>query len=710
MALLTTTALLGFATGGLYYSKVRRKKNDPYKAETSYLSRIKSRLTPIKTHRQSMQKFLEDSPDQQSHADEKAKTEALQSKKTLTVFTGSTVIAVTGTLLYPPLAILSIPGALYLLQDVYKNTAQVIIKREHKGVDPLMAIFITAMLYQGHFVASHFFISLYLLNRHLVKRIKQESQKNIIDVFRDQPDTAWVLIDGVEIELPVEDIQEDAVVVVKAGEAIPVDGSVLSGYAAVDQHILTGESQPVEKNIGDTVLACTVVLTGSIQIKVEKTGAATASARIGEILNNTVEYKTKRQLWAERFTEQTVLPTLGLSALTLAVAGPTTALVVINSHFRYRLTLATSTSALTFLNLAAQKGILMKSGLVLEQLQEVDTVVFDKTGTLTLETPQVVNVITFGEYDADVVLCLAASVESRQSHPVAKAICHKANELGLKTTASSEASYQVGYGLVASIEAQKIQVGSLRYAEQQGFDIPPELAEKAGHCHQQGHSLIIVSINNVIAGAIELQATIRPEAASVIRQLHDLGMSLHIISGDHPAPTKSLAEKLDIDNYHAEVLPESKAEIIKQLQDQGHSVCYIGDGINDAIALKEADVSVSLRGASSVATDTAEVILMDQNLTHLCDLFSLATEYEQNVRTTSQMILVPSLMNLGLAFVPGYGIAASIGMSAGSVLAGFGSSMWPLIRHEQQMRLNPPNPPPISAPRSDQPEETDTRL
>ncbi|PWQ97075.1 heavy metal translocating P-type ATPase [Leucothrix arctica] len=672
-----TLAVLSFA-GGLLYSKDKSNNKG-----VSVIKRAQKQLAPIKAHKNSLKIFTDESDN--SEDTEQALADKRELKKTLTIFAGSSTLAIGGSLFFPPLALLSIPGAVYLLRDVYINTGKTLVKGRKLSVDPLMAIFTTSMLFQGYFVVSHFFISLYILNRQLVKRVRQESKKNIIDVFRDQPRTAWTIIDGSEIELPVEQIQEGDIIVVKTGESIPVDGEIISGFASIDQHMLTGESQPTEKTEGDTVFACTVLLTGAVQIKVEKTGEATASARIGQILNDTVDFKTQKQLWAERFTDQTVLPTLGLSAITLALAGPIPALIVINSHFRYRLTLATSTCALTFLNLAAQKGLLLKSGVVLENMQTVDTVVFDKTGTLTLETPHVVNVSTFDSWDANTIVGLAASIEARQSHPVAKAICSHAESLDLTLEESVDASYQIGYGLVASIDAKQIQVGSLRYAKQQGLTIPDALLEQEAHCHEVGNSLIVVSINNSIAGAIELQATLREETESVIKALREQGLSLHIISGDHPAPTKMLANTLGIDNYHAEVLPENKAAIIKQLQDEGRSVCFIGDGINDAIALKEAAVSVSLRGASSVATDTAEVILMDQDLNRLCDLFQLAKEYDQNVTTTSRMITVPSVMNLALAFVPQFGLTASMSLSAASVLAGFGSSMMPLLKHQQQL-------------------------
>ena len=674
MAFITLT-VISIASGLLYASKTAQA------GSKSPLKQIK-KLVQFQSNQKSLQTNLAKSPNKQ--LDEIELSEKRELNKNLTIFAGSSTLAIAGSLFFPPLALLCIPSALYLVKDVYINTARAVVGGGKLNVHHLVAVFMTCMLYQGYFIASHFFISLYLLNRQLVKRAKQVSKRNIIDVFRDQPRTAWVVIDDVEIEMPIADVQENATVVVSAGESIPVDGVVLEGLASVDQHLLTGESQPTEKGLGDQVFACTVVLTGKVHVRVEKTGEETASAKIGQILNNTVDVKTSKQLWAEKFTDQTVGPILGLSAIALAAVGPTSALIILNSHFRYRLTLATSTCVLTYLSLGAQRGLLLKSGLILDEMQSIDTVVFDKTGTLTLDTPHVIGISAFGEWTESSVLAVAASVEARQSHPIAKAICQQADKENLTVEEASDSNYQIGYGLVAAVKEQQVQVGSLRYAREQGLQIPEALIKKEAACHAMGQSLVVVCVNSQVAGAIELQATVRPESASVIQGLRELGLSLHIISGDHPAPTKALADSLQIDNYHAEVLPEDKAEIIKRLQAEGRSVCYIGDGINDAIALQEANVSVSIRGASSVATDTAEVILMDQDLNRLSDLFKLAKEYQQNVKTTSRMVTVPSFMNLGLVLVPQAGVAASIGVSICSVLASFGTSMWPLIKHQKK--------------------------
>ncbi|MEK7990674.1 MAG: heavy metal translocating P-type ATPase [Thiotrichaceae bacterium] len=671
-----TLTVLSCIGGGVYYAKKRTHKN----TVKSQLN-LKQKLSAITAHKRSLDTFTDESTAKKE--DDKAIAAKRDFKLTRSVFLSSTSLAIAGSLFYPPLALLSIPTALYLTRNVFINTYKMITQGNPLSADAIMSIFVSSLLYQGYFIACHFFIFLYLLNRHLLKHIKDESSKNIIDIFRDQPRSAWVVIDDTEMMLPIEEVRQGGIVVVRAGDSIPIDGHIVKGFASIDQHLLTGESQPVEKKLGDTVFACTVVLTGHVYICVDKTGDQTASAQIGQILNQTVDFKTNRQLKAEQLTNKTILPTLGLGAASLVLFNPTTALIVINSHFRYRLTLATATSALTFLNLAAQRGILLKSGIILELMNEIDTVVFDKTGTLTLEIPHVSDVHTFGAWQADDVIRLAATAESRQSHPIAKAICNEAKKRELTLEEITDSNYQLGYGLVAVAGDKNIQVGSLRYAQQVGIEIPDALFEKEAACHQHGDSLVIISVNEQLAGAIELQASIRPEAEAVIQYFQNRGLSLHIISGDHPAPTKALAEKLHIDHYHAEILPKQKADIIQKLQNKGHSVCYIGDGINDAIALKQAKVSVSLRGASSVATDTAEVILMDQNLQHLCELFDLSEEYEKNVKITSLMVLAPSALNIGLIFAPHFGLMASLGLSGASVVASFGSAMLPLIQHQQ---------------------------
>jgi len=264
--------------------------------------------------------------------------------------------------------------------------------------------------------------------------------------------------------------------------------------------------------------------------------------------------------------------------------------------------------------MASEQSILIKDGRALELLSQVDTVVFDKTGTLTQEQPHVGKIYTLQDYQENDLLKYAAAAEYKQKHPVAKAIIQAAHERELNLPEIDEAKYEIGYGIKVTISNQLIRVGSVRFMEMEEIAIPKKIRKILSSCHEFGYSLVMVAIDNQLAGAIELHATIRPEAKSIIKGLRQRNMSLYIISGDNEKPTQRLAEELGIDNYFADTLPENKATLIQQLIDAGKVVCFVGDGINDSIALKKAHVSISLKGASTVATDTAQIVLMDASL------------------------------------------------------------------------------------------------
>ena len=291
-------------------------------------------------------------------------------------------------------------------------------------------------------------------------------------------------------------------------------------------------------------------------------------------------------------TDKTVLPTLLIGACLLPMWGVLPATAFLYSHPQYKTTVARSVAVLSSLNLASQKGILIKDGRTLELLNQIDTVVFDKTGTLTKEQPQVAAIhrpkgfhTSHGASQAE-VLRLAAAAEYKQSHPIAKAILEEASSYQLELPNISESEYKVGYGISVTLNEQVIRVGSARFMEMEELTMTPEMRQIEARCHRDGHTLVLVGRDNQVVGGIELHATVRPEAQAVIRGLRERGMKeLYIISGDHEGPTKKLAQELGIDHYFAETLPEQKADLIDQLQQEGKSVCYIGDGINDSIAL-----------------------------------------------------------------------------------------------------------------------------
>jgi Cu2+-exporting ATPase len=293
-------------------------------------------------------------------------------------------------------------------------------------------------------------------------------------------------------------------------------------------------------------------------------------------------------------------------------------------------------------------------------LQYLDTILFDKTGTLTEEQPQVGEIISWGNYSSEEILRCAATAEVKLKHPIAKAILQAYETYNNPLDEIDDAHYEIGFGTKIQLNNQTIWVGSLRFMQNEGLQWDDEKQATLEPIYQQGHSIVMVGIDDKIAGAIEIKPTIRPEIPQLIKQLKKRGIKhLMIVSGDHSKPTHQLAEKLGIPEYSAEVLPENKATIVSELQQQGRKVCFIGDGINDTIAMKQADVSISLQGASTIATDTADVILMNGDLTHFDSLFNIADSTDSIMKKSATMVILPA----GLILI------GSIGFQMGLLVA-----------------------------------------
>ncbi|MFZ4664590.1 MAG: HAD-IC family P-type ATPase, partial [Caldilineaceae bacterium] len=481
-----------------------------------------------------------------------------------TIGTASLGLAMAGSLLYSPLYLLSIPGLLYSVRHMFQNSYQALRKEGKVHVNALSSITVVACLLSGYYVAAAMTGFFYTFSQKLLLQVKIDSKKSLVNVFRLSSQTAWVLIDGVEVQISIEKVQRGAIVIVNAGELIPVDGVITQGMASVDQQMLTGEAQPVEKSVGDTVFAMTLLLTGKIQVRVEQAGKTTTAAQIGQLLNRTTEFKTGMQLRSEQLAQKTVWPTLILSALSVPLVGPMGAVAVVTAHFGNRMNAIGGIGILNYFRILSRQGMLIKDGRTLELIHQVDTVVFDKTGTLTQEQPTLGVIHTYNGYDENRVLTLVAAAEYRQTHPIARAILHAAQQRNLVLPPIDDAAYQVGYGLTVQIEDQSVRVGSIRFIENEGIRIPAHVREAQAACYEQGYSLVFVAVNDQLIGALELLPSVRPEAKAVVEGLRQRGIkSIVIISGDHELPTRKLAQELGIDRYFAQTLPQNKAAIIE---------------------------------------------------------------------------------------------------------------------------------------------------
>jgi len=595
-------------------------------------------------------------------------------------------------------ALLPVAAGLFLYTSIptFKGARDVLLKEKRLGVDVLDAVVVvgctgTMAIFPGAILSWCLGFG-----RTLVKRSQDNSKKLLLNAFGKQPRFVWLYRDGVEVQVSLDRLEAGDTIVVNTGEVVPVDGIIAEGLAMIDQHALTGESSPAEKGVGDRVFASTLMVAGKIFISVEKAGSETASAKISQILNDTAGYKLTSQHKGEILADKAVIPTLTLGALGMATLGPGAAVAVLNSDFGTGIRMAAPLAMLSSLALTASKGILVKDGRALELMNEVDTVLFDKTGTLTRERPEVGRIVAAAGHAPEEILLYAAAAERKFHHPIALAILHRAEELNLELPATDDTQYKVGYGITVHIGGRIIRVGSKRFMELEGLPLDQEVKDALEEAHREGHTVVMVGVDGEVGGAIELHAAVRPEVREIVKGLRDRGIKhIAIISGDHEAPTRRLAEDLGMDRYFAQVLPADKADYVAKLQQEGKKVCFVGDGINDSIALKKANVSISLRGASTIATDTAHIVFLEQGLSKLCDLRDIARDLDRNVKRSWKMILTPNIACIAGVFTMGFGIMTSVVLNNVSAIGALANGMMPLRKiaqieaekqHEQEMR------------------------
>ena len=582
----------------------------------------------------------------------------------------------------PVLLPLILPLGFYLSVGFFKDGYREIFKERKIGVGVMDTLTCGALLITGQIITLVLFLVILFMSQKFVLKTKDRSEKNLTNIFGEQPRTVWIRQDDVEIEISFEKLQVGDAVVVNAGGVIPVDGVIIEGEATIDQHMLTGESMTVEKGAGEAVLTATIVVSGRIVILVEQTGSATVAAKIAEILHNTADFKSSLETRGEKIANQCALPTIVLGGITYFLLGPVRAIAVLMSYFGYNMRISAPLSVLSFLQIASNEGILIKDGRALETLIKVDTIVFDKTGTLTENKLQVSQIHGWAGYSDMEVLGFAAVAEYRQTHPIAIAILEEAQKAELEILEGYETTYEIGYGLKVNLDGQIIRVGSERFMVADNIILPSEIETIRQASREKGHSLVYVAKNQELAGIIELHPLIRPEAKSVIDQLKERDLSLYMISGDFEAPTRHLAENLGIPDYFSETLPEHKSDLIEKLQQQGRTVCFIGDGINDAVALKKADVSISLQGASTIATDVAQVILMRKNLDQLLQLLRIAKKLDINMKRGLLTTIIPGVFCVFGVYFLNFKIFAAIVLYNGGLAAGVANTLHPRLTDE----------------------------
>ena len=494
-----------------------------------------------------------------------------------------------------------------------------------------------------YFDTAALIIGLILLGRFLEARARGQTSEAIKKLIGMQPKTALVVRDGKEIEIPVDDVQVGDLTLVRPGERVPVDGVVRHGYSSVDESMITGESIPVEKKVGDEVIGATINKTGSFQFEATKVGKDTTLAQIIRMVEEAQGSKAPIQRLADVIASYFVPIVIGIAIITFIIwyfLGPTPALTFALLNFvavliiacPCALGLATPTAIMVGTGKGAENGVLIRSAEALERSHKIRTVLLDKTGTLTQGEPKVTDVITIPSSSQEEVLRLAASAERGSEHPLGEAIVRAASERKVELAPVSDFNAVPGHGVEALVEGKKIILGNLRLMREKGFSLNG-LEEEANRLWEKGKTVMFLGIDSQVVGIIAVADTLKPNTKAAVDALHKMGIEAVMLTGDNRRTAEAIAQEVGIDRILAEVLPEHKAQEVKKLQEEGKVVAMVGDGINDAPALAQADVGIALGTGTDVAMETGDITLISGDLGGIVTAISLS---KSTMRTIKQ--------------------------------------------------------------------------
>ena len=494
------------------------------------------------------------------------------------------------------------------------------------------------------------------------------------------PQTARVISSGEEKTVPAEDVKVGNLLRVLPGETIPVDGEIVSGQTSVDQAVMTGESLPVDKGIGDEVSSGTVNQFGSFDMKATKVGEDSSIQRMIRLVQSADAGKARIVGLADRWATWIVVIALSAAALTWLISGEIIRAVTILVVFcPCALVLATPTAIMAAIGNASRHGFLVREGDALERLAAVTKITFDKTGTLTYGTPRVVKVVSADDrISEEMVYAVCASAERFSEHPLGRAVvrCYR-QDVGGELKDVTGFTMIPGRGVSASIDGSAVLAGNAKMLKEQAVALPAALSAQAAQQRSQGCTVIYVAIGGKAAGLIALSDTIREESADMVSQLAALQVQPVLLTGDHPNAAEVIAAQLHIGEVYANCLPEDKLTHILAYQAAGERVCMIGDGVNDAPALKAADVSIAMGGVGSdIALDAADIALVDDEVKELPHLIALSKRMMTTIKINMTFSMALNFLAITLAIIGALGpVVGALVHNAGSVLVIINSAL-----------------------------------
>ncbi|MFH1420767.1 MAG: heavy metal translocating P-type ATPase [Candidatus Aenigmatarchaeota archaeon] len=532
-----------------------------------------------------------------------------------------------------------------------------------------------------YFEVSSVLIALVILGKYLEAAAKGKTSEAISKLIQLSPKKAHVIRKGKEITINVDEVVKGDIILVKPGEKIPVDGIIVSGNSSIDESMITGESMPVEKKVGDTVIGATMNKFGSFDFRTTKVGADTTLSKIIKLVEEAQGSRAPIQRFADRISSVFVPLVIILSIATFLawhflLAAPLSfamvaGVAVIVIACPCALGLATPTAIIVGTGKGAQNGILVRNGEILETASKVNAVIFDKTGTITKGEPSVTNIV---KYENSNIVQLAASIEKKSEHPLARAIIEKAKEMKVPIKAVSSFKAVSGYGVVGVVKGKKILLGNVAMMKKNRIRISGTVIEEMQELESKGKTVVLLAENKKLSGMIAIADTVRETSAQAIKKLKEMDIEVFMITGDNELTAKAIANSVDIDseNVFFKVLPGQKAEYVKKLQRKNLVVAMIGDGINDAPALAQADVGIAMGSGTDVAVETGGIILMKNDLNDVHKALRLSRMTLSKIKQNMFFSLVYNVIGIPIAAGALYG---AFGILLNPMIAGAAMAM-----------------------------------
>lgn len=504
------------------------------------------------------------------------------------------------------------------------------------SIELLVTIAVIGAIFIGEYVESAVVTFLFLLGAYLEGRTLEKTRASIKKLIDMAPQEATVIRDGQSVEVPIDEVVKGDRILIRSGGKVPVDGHIVTGQATLNEAAITGESVPAMKRTNDQVFSGTIVDEGYIEMIAEKVGDDTTFAKIIELVEEAQESKSKTQKFLDRFanvyTPAVVILSLIVYVVTKDVLLSVTFLVVACPG---ALVIGAPVSNVAGIGNGARNGVLVKGGEVMEQFSKVDTVVFDKTGTLTKGKPTVTDIHIFNGMDGDVLLRLVAAAETASEHHLGQTIVKEAKNKHIEIPhKQTDVEIIKGSGIVSTIEGSLLSIGNRKLMTTKGIEISKQVEEYALEREMKGNTAIFVAIESEVVGIISIADEIREDAEEALAELRKNGIKRFImLTGDNQHTAQIVTERLGLDEYHAELLPEEKVKFVKELKAMGHIVAMAGDGINDAPAIANAHIGIAMgKSGTDISMETADVVLMADKLLQFSHAYLLAKKTTRNMK------------------------------------------------------------------------------